>query len=354
MLSYSRQTLVDRIVYTASLATRMSEIDQYLDKLRATTSQSTFSSETMTDQEYATLSGVQQQLEQYLVEREPLRSFTNESLQVQVEQHLAGNVETKQGLLKVTIILVLALVAATLGGVLPGVPGSQQQQIILAGAVATCFLNLGASWLFLSALPAFKSQLRRAFGFICTGIVLFSVAILSEPLIELANLRANSDIVTILVMPIVFLSALSMYVGVVRYARLIGVTSRLLKGRFLLLLLPIIPVAFLVHAHSAGGSGHMLILSLLLHIGVVALTVVAVILLFKILPRLADLYKPPARALLQAIITLMVGALTFASIVTNGGPRLTSPMATGLLVFLFATGSMLVRAGYIFNKISQY
>lgn len=353
--SYERQTMIDRITYTASLVTRVREVDPYLDKLRAITARTDFSPQNMTDEQYATLVSLQQQLESYLVERESLRSFTPESLQVQIEQHLAGNQNARRGLTQMMTVLGIAGVAAVVVGLLPITSQDTQQHIILTGAVTSSVMNLGAAWLFVSALAAFKSQLRRAFIFICTGIVIFCLSILAQPLIELWSLRASSDITTLIIMPAVLISTGFIYAGIAKYAALAGVISRLLSVKTLLTFaIPLAVAAFLIPAPAAQDSKIIFSLSILMHLWVVLLAIMSVIVLMKVRSHVADLYKPPVRALLQAIVALILGAIVFAGLIADAGPRLTSPMAVGLFTFLLIMGGMLVRAGYKFNKISRY
>lgn len=347
--------MVDRITYTASLVTRVSEVDPYLDKLRAITARSDFSPQSVSDEQYATLVDLQKQLESYLVEHESLRSFTSDSLQIQIEQHLTGNQSARRGLLQMLTVLGIAVIAAILVALLPVLTKDTQQHIILTGAVTSGIMSLGAAWLFLSALSAFKSQLRHAFIYICAGIALFSLSLIVQPLIELWNLRVTSDVTTLAVMPVVFLSALFMYVGIKKYATLVAVKNLFQRTRTLLIFaLPLIVIAFFVHTPAEEGAKHVLSLSIMLHALVILLTVASVILLVKIMHGVADLYKPPVRALLQAITVLMIGTMIFAGIIAEAGPRLTSPMAIGLFTFLLIMGGMLVRAGYKFNKISRY
>lgn len=354
-MMYDKNTLIERINYTASLVTSMSEVDAYLDRLRAITSLSDFSPEHMSDQQYATLCALQQQLETYLVEREPLRSFTAESLQIQIGQHLAGNRGAQQGLREIGVILVIAAITVAVLAVLP-LSAESQQRFVFMGAVAAGIMNLGGAWLFMSALSSFKSQLRQAFMLICLGIMSFALAILLQPFIEFLHLRATSDIEVFFVMPLILLAAVFIYLGSARYAKLVTVKSWFLSLKTLLLTGVLMSLIIIVphHAHGANDSALTLGISAALHAGVVLFALATIVLLIKIIPRIADLYKPPVRSLLQAIIFMLVVVLFVTGTVANSGPRLSSSMALFAFVILLLMGGMLMRAGYAFKKVSRY
>src|SRR5688500_9457648 len=82
----SGRQLIDRIVYLASLASDPRSVDVTLDKLRIITVKS---SELSSD-DFKTLQAIQSELEDHLVHKERLRSFTKASLRQNVERHFAA------------------------------------------------------------------------------------------------------------------------------------------------------------------------------------------------------------------------------------------------------------------------
>lgn len=74
---------LDVVTYTASLATNKDDIDPILDKVRSLTAKMT-PGQPLTPDDEKTLGTVYLELEDYLVEREPLRKFTRENVRQQV------------------------------------------------------------------------------------------------------------------------------------------------------------------------------------------------------------------------------------------------------------------------------
>jgi hypothetical protein len=356
IMTYKPQTLIDRITYTASLVTHPSDVDPYLDKMRAITSRTNFLPENMSFEEVTTLSELQRQLEVYLMQEEKLRFFTPDSLQAQIELHMSGGKGAKQSLLKVDGIFITSVIAAVIVSFLPILRANDREHIIFAGAVASALMNVGAAWLFVDTLPAFRAALRQAFQFFCIGMIVFGFGLLLEPYIAIWNLRNKSSLATLIVMPIVVVSVALMYVGIVQYARLAYVKGRLLSPKVVLLLAALLAVVIVIlpvlfsHTFSKLAT----YLSVLLHGWLVVLTVAMIILLTKTIHNVADLYKPPLRALLQAIIFLVIAAVAFMGITAGSGPHLTTTTTLILFALLFVTGGMLLRAGYKFNTISRY
>src|SRR5688572_7901230 len=157
--------LINRIVYTASLATDARAIDPILDPMRQITAKFSPGQE-LPQADQAILQRVQQQLETYLVERETSRYFTPESLQLQIEQHERGDNRTTQ--LEMLIVVIITILGGLATSALPFLSGLQDR-MLAGGAMAFSLVHIGAAALFLTALPAFRSQFRKAFMVLCTA-----------------------------------------------------------------------------------------------------------------------------------------------------------------------------------------
>src|SRR6187402_677156 len=81
--------LINEVLYLASLASSPQAIDPLLDTLRVITAKLAQSGEPNVQQQ-TDLRTLKQKLEHYLVAQEPVRVFTPESLQLQVDQHMSG------------------------------------------------------------------------------------------------------------------------------------------------------------------------------------------------------------------------------------------------------------------------
>jgi hypothetical protein len=94
----SAKTVLDLVTSTAALASDSAQIDPMLDGVRAITAQIA-PGQTLAAGDEAKLMRAYLQLEQYLITKEPLRSFTKEELRARIAPELLGRLtsyESKQ------------------------------------------------------------------------------------------------------------------------------------------------------------------------------------------------------------------------------------------------------------------
>src|SRR5882724_1322897 len=84
--------LVERIIYLASLVSEPHDVDTTLDKLRVVTATGTQQSL----EGRKTLEVIQSELEDYLVHKERLRSFTEETLRTNLKRHFSTDDPLRQ------------------------------------------------------------------------------------------------------------------------------------------------------------------------------------------------------------------------------------------------------------------
>lgn len=77
---------IDIILFVASLASRQKDIDPILDHLRVFTASTPGAYNLLTPEQDKQLAGIYYQLEDYLITKEPLRSFTRESIRALVQR----------------------------------------------------------------------------------------------------------------------------------------------------------------------------------------------------------------------------------------------------------------------------
>ncbi|HKX72614.1 MAG TPA: hypothetical protein VJM32_01230 [Candidatus Saccharimonadales bacterium] len=343
--------MIERITYTASLATRFEDIDTMLDPVRRITSDSDPSQPLSADQQ-TTLQGVQHQLEDYLVTRESLRRFTLQSLQLQIDQHMQGNVGHKSRT-QAYIVISVALASAAIAASLPFLSDLQQRGLVF-GATTFSLITVGAAWLFLTALTSFKSELRRAFVVICSGVTLLGLSLLGQPIMEVFDLR-HYPLTSILYSLPIFIAAILFHTGNVMFAKLVGVKNFwttawpiVIAGvplTLITLLLPHMPVQeppFIFHL-TAIMWGWMLLTP-----------IVSAIILRMALRRLPELYKPPVHHLHQAMFGIIAVVLYQYVLRVIAGPYMEGPVAYVLFALVLCMGLLLLRAGYTFNKVSRY
>ena len=343
--------LVDRIVYTASLATRADDVGPILDPLRVITARTNNTAE-LSPADKATLADVQQKLEHYLLTQEKVRLFTPESLREQIAKHEAGD-PAKKSRLQLQIVIGAAFVTA-LGLALFLPLDTPEQRGLVGGATAFSLLTVGAASLFLTALPSFQSQLRRAFLFICAGVTLLGLSLLGQPVMEIFNLRQYAATSILYTAPIL-IAALLFHTGDALFARLVGVTSRwttalplIVGGVAIVLFSCLVPHP----TTSESELVHDLVASLW---GVMLLTPgISAIVLTLAIPKLSDLYKRPITLLFQAMFPIIMVVVYQYVVRLFAGPYMQGVTAYVLFSFVTLMGLGLVRAGYSFNKASRY
>jgi hypothetical protein len=250
----------------------------------------------------------------------------------------------------------LAAVIAPLA-FLPGLPHDNYIHLKAAAAAILTVFYMGAAVLFIATLPAFKSALRQAFVFICIGIAALGLSLAQILMIEAFHL--NGTLYETVVAPLPFALAFAgISWGIRVYAVQVGLQSRLLSSKLLVGLSTIAPLVLgpifyfgdrkeFSHPIEAF-IGAVMVGWLLLFI------VMAVVVLPKITVKIAELYKPPIRALGFAFYSLF-GVLTIIAIASSI-PSLQQSDAFRLADYtlLIGTGAMFLRAGYAFNKVARY
>ncbi len=346
------KTAVDKLIYTASLVTNTQEVDPILDSLRALTSRNDYNPNQLTAQDSQVIAELQSRLEAYLVNGERLRFFTPESLQLQIEQFMSGSVGNVSRSQLIGVLVVATVLSVGLAVLLPLDGPERRGQV--GGSVAFSVVNVGAAWLLLMALPAFKSKLRKAFRLICGGVALIGLSLLAHPIVEVFNLRHYP--LTSLLLPLPLLAAaIIFYTGNAQYARLVGVKSvwtrpwPVLIGCLILAavtwIIPHRPVPEpeLVFDLAAVMWGCMLLMPL-----------ASTFILPRVVKQLPELYKPSARALSYSMWTIIAVIGYQYALRLIAGPYMSGPVAYGLFSLVVVMGVALMRVGYTFSKVSRY
>jgi hypothetical protein len=127
------------------------------------------------------------------------------------------------------IILAASFLITGLSFLLPeahGVTEPLQAHIRIAIAILTTALFTGSSIWFLSGARHFKAALRKAYTLLCVGLIAFSLALLQLPLAGLFNLWDSWWITSGAVILIFVFTAVLIYLGIRKFARLVQVEHR--------------------------------------------------------------------------------------------------------------------------------
>lgn len=171
------QKLIDRIAYLASLVSEPQTVDTTLDKLRIITSRAS----QPTTQDIQTLKSVQTELEDYLIHKERLRTFTKASLQANMERHFATK-NPRRDIQKAAlgrIGLTIAVCAAITG--LPAALGLMEGQVVLAFFICTLFVGLAL--LFKSIKKDLVAQLHGSVNYLMAATIGTGLFALNFPII---------------------------------------------------------------------------------------------------------------------------------------------------------------------------
>ncbi|HEX7963140.1 MAG TPA: hypothetical protein VF466_00970 [Candidatus Saccharimonadales bacterium] len=175
----SAQAIIDRVIYLASLASDPRGVDTTLDKLRLLTAKGTKPSA----QDIGELQSIEAELEDYLLHKERLRSFTAESLRANMERHFSG-VSTnpllaakRQALKQIGIIVAVCF---TITGLL-AVTRLMHGQVLLAFLIFALFFGLAL--LFQSTKKKLVAQLQGSVSYLMAATVGTGLFALNFPII---------------------------------------------------------------------------------------------------------------------------------------------------------------------------
>lgn len=177
----SARLLIDRITYLASLVSEPQTVDVTLDKLRIITSRTSQPS----SRDVQTLKSIEVELENYLVHKERLRTFTKDSLRTSIERHFAAKNplrDIRRAALG-RIVLTIA-VCAGLTGLLTALK-LMEGQVILAFFICTLFVGLAL--LFHSIKKDLVAQLHGSVNYLMAATIGTGLFALNFPIIAASS-----------------------------------------------------------------------------------------------------------------------------------------------------------------------
>lgn len=216
------QKLVDRIVYLASLASKREDVDPMLDTLRIITAD--VNDGPMAEADRKALEDLEVKLKTYLINSDPLRTFTRESLERRLSDQAASkSAPSGKNRLHLVVVLGGSLLAAVLTLVLLPASVDISNRLLIAVQPSYVILCMGTIWFYLTALKNFRPELKRAFVFMCLSVVFMAINFSADALVtlleigELPPFKYGGPLWT------VTLSFIFMYLGLRIYARLLGI-----------------------------------------------------------------------------------------------------------------------------------
>jgi hypothetical protein len=224
----SDQSLIDIILYLASLVSDPKVIDPIMDEVRQVTAnmQPGVPLDPAARQK---LEHVRQEITDHLLHRDLLRTFAPDELQQKLVERFGSDGKTPKArqTLRQIILIFLATAAYTLvslpiRAVLPPAQG-----MLITPFLAMVGLFLGIGWLFWSGLRDFIPKVRRAYGLIAAGFILTGLGGLPAPLAAIFpdNVLFRYSVI----MPLFVPANLCIYFGTQMFAQIVGIKSKLVS-----------------------------------------------------------------------------------------------------------------------------
>jgi hypothetical protein len=352
--SSTDRELIDSIVYLASLASNPRAVDNQLDVLRQITAQN--ADGVLSPTEKSRLGQLKTELATYLISSDPLRQFTQESVQRRAELAVSGERRFMAFRLPLIIIWTVVLLMAALPVMLPLSSNLSFIKPVLGISLFFTTMNMGAVVLLWIARKNFRDKLRAVYTPISTGILIVSVTLLQVPfMLAIGNETVLAWFRYVTASIPCLLAVLFIYIGVRRFCQLCGLSGRLLSKRTLALITLaatlVIGIALLPHAIALNDVPWWMQLASLavLTCGTVV-AVITVVLLIRLRRVLGPAYQSPLAWLAAVVVALGVVCIQYIvlrSIV--GGDTLYENRGVAALPLLIM-GFCALRVGITFKR----
>ncbi|HSX07734.1 MAG TPA: hypothetical protein VLG11_02475 [Candidatus Saccharimonadales bacterium] len=307
----SDRQLINIIGYLASLVSDPHAIDSQLDTLRQVTARG--SSDTLSAPDRAKLMQLQAYLENYLITSDPLRQFTQESVNQRIKLAFGAGRSFVAFRLPLLIIWAAAALMCLLPFVLP-LPGSGVIRPVLSITGGLTALNVGAAILLWMSRRNFRMQLRAVYMPICLGFVIVSVSLIQVPIV----LNIGTDVVLTWFRYVTaslpcLLGTMFIYIGIRRFCLLRGLARTYwlsLRRVIVVVLGAAIAVSLLLLPFGASPTipTWMRLVSLLVLTSGTVLAAITILLTIRLRRTLGAAYQWPLIWLASIVLCL---ALTF-------------------------------------------
>ncbi len=345
------RSLLDVILYLASLVSDPKVIDPLLDEVREITArmQPGVPLDLPTRQK---LEHVRQEITDHLLHHDMLRTFKPDELQQKLIERFGGEGKTpkaKQTLRQVILIFVAmagyALISLPVGAALP-----QAQRTLVTPFFSMTALFLGIGWLFWSGLRDFNPKVRKAYGLITVGFILTGLAGLPAPLA--AIFPDNTLFRYSVIMPLFVPANLCIYLGTQLFAQIVGVQSRLASRGVVLTAAVLLALAVLPLPHPSQEPSELFFdATMAAIIIIIVLSGSSALLARQISHRTTAMYT---KAMGWFSATMAMVALPFvleAALIFFMG-RITGALLLATLAIFSASGFLMIMSAYTFKRSS--
>lgn len=347
--------LIDRITYMVSLASQPETIDPLLDNFRVITARWR-PDQPLSAEDRAELLSLKGRLEKYLMYDDPLRKFTPQTLESRLKNRFSAKDERTWGAYLRTPAwsLIAVWLNATIAFVLGFVSSNGldiQTRAALGGALFIIALYIGICWFYVSALRNFKSELLKAYGFVCAGILFTGLGATQFPITAIFNLADQPLFRYGGFLGFFAVSCVSLYIGIRIFAKLLQVKSKLTSLPYVTAttVLASLTVALLPHM-SRPNNEFLFDFSLVCLAICIVTCIFAGILAYRTAATVTKTYGQGLRWLGITLLLVSIGsAISGIFIYANGQLYGTIQLVFTNVPFV-VSGYTMLQAGYLFKK----
>jgi hypothetical protein len=340
--------LIDTIIYLTSLASETKAIDSDLDTLRTITAQSDIQVGLSAEDRRA-LQRVISKIKDYLVHRDPLRDFTEASLEQRLNATAQSSLPRRKSLGYSAAVLIAAICSLPVI-VIPS-SFSFWDRLFIAAPIfilATALLNC---WFYLSSLQNFKPQLRRVFIYFCVGSIVLGVQFVHFISIRLLHQEQDSLYKYGGLTIFASIALLAIYIGLRKYARILGIQSHftsagLIVGVQAVAAAAAFAVPFLLAVPEKGYFGFSVFSLFTLMVS----AAFGVGTSYAIMRNVTAAYAASMKWLFLFTISAYLGPLVYVTTIMVRGELSGSALGAALAVCALPPMLLLMYSGYSFKK----
>lgn len=337
--------LIDRITYIASLASESKVIDPMLDSLRKITS-AWKGDEPLENPDRTQLSNLESDIKEFLITRDPLRSFTSEDL----EDHIRLREAKKSFINK---YLIAALASFVFAGFIYFIPSrlSMEHKNLIAASIQLVAAQLITVWFYVSNLKNFKKEFRQAFVLVSVGILPLGIFFAQIGFVQLIGIGNAIQFQYAEMSYIATLAFIIMYLGFRKYALLLEVKSKFSSLLNVAGLSAVAAVAAVLLPHPSKPQSELFFdISVASIMVLLVLAIINAVLIHKIMRLVTSAYRKPI-----LIIYIYMYAAIFGAVVADLALYLLGELSPGSLTLVIMIVAMpqqllLLYSGYLFDK----
>jgi hypothetical protein len=349
--------LVDRIVYLSTLGSDRTVIDPLMDTVRIVTARWP-ADKPLSESDRASLVELEHTLKHYVIHTDPLRSFTSETLEQRLQSRGKEKEKSQKGINPNARAFIISLILTVVSGLgLLFLPfGSSVTRQLIAAPTALLVLHLCVIWFFLSSLGNFNQKFRRAFLYLCIGVLMLSGTATSLMVVQLFDLTRFAEFKYGYagILGVIASSAfVFVYIGLRTYARLLSIKHRLTSWPLVTLLVvaTCVLITFVPHAAKVPTSEaiyYLASLATITPVGTFAL--INSVLASKIMHRVTPAYAKSMKVLFFYQASFLVAAPIVIGIALVFGQINGSFLSILMATTAIPPESILLYAGYLFKR----